>query len=435
MAIDWGLSTALLGRDDFAQRRADQAYNLQLQQQMAEQAAHDYAQEQAAQQGLLDAFNKPSQLDVLPADKQRIIDFEKQQRAPIEEALYNANGDTDQFYANGGKGLLNTYQQGLLNAKDARGINPIAAGLANKHVNAMYENARDNGLDIAPVLDAQGNEIPFEQQLKEHGAGKRHLLEWNGSAKYEDNLPVLKYLSSEYSPDGNRLAPHQYTVDEIKPLLRGTAWQKARDLKQITDPRNPKLTVVHSKYDAPPKPHVYSLSDIDRHNYFMQHGSYPGTTRSGGGAGTTGVVKKHLQDMVSTINTPGESTLMAGTPLAPYQTKGIPGTATTKAVTSKKIPQEVKKIVVNANGGKIITNTDREIPFTKDNFYTIMKENVFGGGKWTGKQKEAYETTARELGILDDKGGVHWDKASGVSSQSSGNTNTTGNKSFGITWK
>lgn len=429
MAIDWGLSTALLGRDDFAQRRADATYSLQLQQHMADQAAQDYAQEQAAQQGLLDAFNKPSQMDVLPGDRQRIIDFEKQQRAPIEDALYNANGDTDQFYANGGKGLLNQYQQGLLNAKDARGINPIAAALANKHTNAMWENARENGLDINPN-DAQGNAIPdIQQQIAEHNAGKRDLLQFGGSAKKVDYLPGLQFITSQPPPNGDVYTPQPISMGTLKSVIAahgGNKWQQDAAVKQFADSKNPNISTLNYKYIKPEKPHYYGLMDQAKYQHYLDTGEILGSKGTGGNkSGVEGVADNFIDKVNLTLNNSpkaGWQPLKGHEDTMVYHTNFLNGTPV--EVTNPLNGQKTTTNVVDVTYSKLypdkkqvwyVTEDDKGTPVKhsfvvdKNNAWPSLVEPFSRNAKYGTKFGDALIDAATQKGIIQGTGAEKWE--------------------------
>lgn len=249
---DWGLSDALRGRDDFSQYRQDAQNNLLLQSQMAQMADQKRKEEAAAQQGLMDALGKASQADVLPTDKKKIIDWEAEQRKPVTEGIYKANGDMGRFYAMGGRQLMNDYNNNLTGKLNDKGLNPIAVGLANKHASAIYQNAKDHGLDIGPIgHDANGQEIPYEQAMADHAAGKIDVLPMPETA-----APIQ---SDNFEGDRGRLGPdptkpYQYTTKDLLPGLINTTgakpWQAQRLVsKYLTgqkDAQGNPLTSVYS---------------------------------------------------------------------------------------------------------------------------------------------------------------------------------------------
>lgn len=425
MAVDWGLSTALLGRDDFGQYRQDAIQNQMYQQKMADEAAQNYQQEQAAQQGLLDAFNKPSQLDVLPADKQRILDFEQEQRKPIEDAIYKANGDLGQFYANGGNVLLNNYKQGLMTAKDDRGLNPIAAALHNKQINAMYENAQQNGLDIAPVVDPKtGMEIPFSQQLTEHGANKRDLLQWNGSAKKVDYLPALKYLSGEYNPNGDKYSPYNYSPAELKTVLGavgGTPWQQSQALKQLTLPNG--QTVVSSKYDKPDRTKASDAMGWLEYNYMKKYGTKMPTYKEGnaGGSGSTPAENFIAKSNLLLNKAPGMFTPLPGH--AAFHSNKINGTPVEvdDPISQKKIIAKIKDVTydpadpdnykiwykVETKKGK--APEDKFITVNKSSYWSNIVEPYSRNAKYGTKFGTSLYDAAVNQNIVDGSGQEKWE--------------------------
>lgn len=218
MAIDFGLYTALRGREDFAQKRQDaaaQEHYLGLQDQMANQKL---VEEKQSQQGILDYLDQMSKFDILPQDMDRLKNHETTLRGKIISGLKESGGDAKKYLLSGGNVDLKNYQNGLMSGNDHLGSSPYKDALYNKHITALAQTDASHGMQARPIpmLDPETgkmvNNMPVSRQLELLGKGKLKQLTYGGAVKPADITDTLKFLTKTIGDQRN-----PYRAVQIEP--------------------------------------------------------------------------------------------------------------------------------------------------------------------------------------------------------------------------
>ena len=95
MSLDWGLYTAMRGQDNWQQRRADKAMNLQLLEKQTQIEQQKTAAEAQAEQSLNEYFNELQNMEFLAEDQERVNAMERDARRNVIKGIASVNGDSD----------------------------------------------------------------------------------------------------------------------------------------------------------------------------------------------------------------------------------------------------------------------------------------------------------------------------------------------------
>ena len=117
---DWGLYSALQGKDNWAQRRQDKAMNLQIVQAQAADEEKKVQKSMAAEQEINKYFDEIASMDVLEADKSRIEELEKKARQNIIQGIAQNNGDLARYASSGGMTDLGDYKRSIIQSQEVK---------------------------------------------------------------------------------------------------------------------------------------------------------------------------------------------------------------------------------------------------------------------------------------------------------------------------
>ena len=203
---DWGLYSALQGKDNWAQRRQDKAMNLQIVQAQAADEEKKVQKSMAAEQEINKYFDEIASMDVLEADKSRIEELEKKARQNIIQGIAQNNGDLARYASSGGMTDLGEYKRSIIqsqevkdamNNKMAMGAYLADAAKGNRYFNKVEVDIPMIGEDGEPMLDENGNVkvnrkmVDFKDAARLHKEGKINRLTYNGSENIVKLNPAM----------------------------------------------------------------------------------------------------------------------------------------------------------------------------------------------------------------------------------------------------
>ena len=181
MAADWGLYSALRGTDNWAQRRQDKAFNLQLVQKQQQDEQVKVQQSMKAEEEINKYFDEITGLDMLPEDTARIQEVEKQSRKNIIKGIAAYNGDLGRYISSGGITDLHEYKNSILNSKTVKNaqMNKISMGAilkdfqdGGKYIHNVDVDIPELNPDGTPKMDEQGNALLKRKQVRPEEALK-----------------------------------------------------------------------------------------------------------------------------------------------------------------------------------------------------------------------------------------------------------------------
>lgn len=214
---DWGLYSALQGKDNWAQRRQDKAMNLQIVQAQAADEEKKVQKSMAAEQEINKYFDEIASMDVLEADKSRIEELEKKARQNIIQGIAQNNGDLTRYASSGGMTDLGEYKRSIIqsqevkdamNNKMAMGAYLADAAKGNRYFNKVEADIPMIGEDGEQMLDENGNVkvnrkmVDFKDAARLHKEGKINRLTYNGSENIVKLNPAMfkQYFKDPKNP-------------------------------------------------------------------------------------------------------------------------------------------------------------------------------------------------------------------------------------------
>jgi len=189
MSLDWGLYTAMRGQDNWQQRRADKAMNLQLLEKQTQIEQQKTAAEAQAEQSLNQYFNELQNMEFLAEDQERVNAMERNARRNVIKGIASVNGDLTRYMTSGGLTDLNTYRNNVLQSEE------VKKAIKNKGSMAAFLEAKSKGMFVhnvvVPVQEKDENgkmvmkmkPMTFEENLKRFKAGQVDSLGWQGAEK------------------------------------------------------------------------------------------------------------------------------------------------------------------------------------------------------------------------------------------------------------
>lgn len=153
--------SALRGKDDWRQKRADAQYSLKVRDEIANRQAEKTAKQMQYQEYYHKYMDKLQELKVLGADQERIRQAELEARRGVVEGVSKHGGDVTRFMQGGGITILENYENTLMN--DAR----VKKAISNKENWAQILKAKSEGKFVhrAPVRLAVKNPETGEQMI------------------------------------------------------------------------------------------------------------------------------------------------------------------------------------------------------------------------------------------------------------------------------
>lgn len=178
---DWGLYSALRGTDNWAQRRQDKAFNLQLVQKQQQDEQVKVQQSMKAEEEINKYFDEITGLDMLPEDTGRIQEVEKQSRKNIIKGIAAYNGDLGRYISSGGITDLHEYKNSILNSKAVKNaqMNKISMGAilkdfqdGGKYIHNVDVDIPELNPDGTQKIDEQGNALLKRKKVRPEEALK-----------------------------------------------------------------------------------------------------------------------------------------------------------------------------------------------------------------------------------------------------------------------
>ena len=270
MEVDYGLLSALRGRTNWADIKAEKQAELGYQSvlnRMQEEQNLAQQQKQAAINEYLQAAGK---LNVLPKGMDRIREINEPLVQGIAENIKKYNGDVDKYMQVQGQVDLNHYLNSLMNhpttVKELMNASAASKYFADKNL------GRQERGEVDPLT---GNLLnPFESQLAKYNSGDVDTLNYGGSFEFPDF--DTKVFGENY---GNPSNPYQvvpvgaetlseYAYNEFKKKglddkdARQAALQYASQYGQAL--KNPKFQPYTFKHDTYHAPNNFSVGEANK---------------------------------------------------------------------------------------------------------------------------------------------------------------------------
>lgn len=156
MAFDFGFANSLMAKDDLAQRRADDQYNLSVASALRQNQQNIADKNQAALSAIQDYYNTTNNETgtLLSQDAAKVNAGEKALRQPVIDELGKYGNDPDMFILNGGKSVLDKYHNDFSN------LSALKTGLQNKAT--AIQAVTDLGAGkIARMVTPSNNGVPL----------------------------------------------------------------------------------------------------------------------------------------------------------------------------------------------------------------------------------------------------------------------------------
>lgn len=178
---DFAIYSALSGRRDWSQVRADRQNELIYLKQMQNDLQNRIQTEAQARAGVVEYMQQINQATVLEGDLERIKSVESDARKKIVEGLKAAGNDYNKFLLGNGAAELQNYYNTVMQSdamKDA----------VNNKVNAaQYALDTYMGRQVRPISitmpDGTQKSISFEDQMKMYESGQLNRINYAGSVK------------------------------------------------------------------------------------------------------------------------------------------------------------------------------------------------------------------------------------------------------------
>lgn len=214
---DWGLYSALQGKDNWAQRRQDKAMNLQIIQMQAADQEKKVAQSMAVEKEINSYFDQIANMDVLQEDQARINELEKRARKNIINGIAQNNGDLARYASSGGMTDLAEYKRSIMQSQEVKNAMNNKMAMASYLNDAAKGDRFFNKVDVTipqtdkdgnPILDENGNtkaikkNVSFVDAVRLFKEGKINKLSYNGSEKKVTLNPALfkQYFKDPKNP-------------------------------------------------------------------------------------------------------------------------------------------------------------------------------------------------------------------------------------------
>ena len=136
---DWGLYSALRGKNNWQQRRADKMMNFQMTEALRAKRERENQQRMQMEAKFLEYQNAIQNLDVLKQDQERVRGVEGKARQNVIAGIAKYDGDINKYMNSGGLQQMNAYQQEVMQSEE------LANAVQNKKNMALYLADRAKG--------------------------------------------------------------------------------------------------------------------------------------------------------------------------------------------------------------------------------------------------------------------------------------------------
>lgn len=196
---DFGLYSALSGKKDWGQVRADRQNEIVMQRQMQADLQARIDKEAQARAGIVEYMNSLNNASVLEQDLERVKGVEAEQRKKIVEGLKKAGNNYNKYLLGAGAGELNNYYQNVMKSEE------MQSAINNKLVNAQYSLDDYLGRKTRPIdvtlPDGTTKQISYNEQFDMFNRGEITKLNYAGSVQPTDPIKVYDYISKTYGKD------------------------------------------------------------------------------------------------------------------------------------------------------------------------------------------------------------------------------------------
>ena len=238
---DWGLYSALRGKNNWQQRRADKMMNFQMTEALRAKRERENQQRMQMEAKFLEYQNAIQNLDVLKQDQERVRGVEGKARQNVIAGIAKYDGDINKYMNSGGLQEMNAYQQEVMQSEE------LSNAVQNKKNMAMYLADRAKGdrwmksvMVDKEFIDPQTGEkttrkvaTNMEDQMAMFDSGQLSNFQFNGSEKKVAINPALfkksvKDATNPYSKDNYVTQSNVFDAA----LMQGASKEQAMQLAE-----------------------------------------------------------------------------------------------------------------------------------------------------------------------------------------------------------
>jgi len=255
---DWGLLTALQGRDNWAQKRQDRALDNQYAQANRNLADNQLQEQLAGGAAVNNIYNEAQKLKVLDPDISKIRDKNNELVGDIKNELKKYNGDINLFLKSGGYDKLLKYKNDLFNSKELTG------GVRRMNDYGQMQKDIEEGKILRPItFDENGSKQKYNpnEKASDFLNGKATDFSYNGGyTPFEHDY--RKSFSDVYG-SGDKYKTKTATRNDVYTMALYEASQKGLNREDGID----YSTKIADEYangvkDGSLTPYLYKNDDI-----------------------------------------------------------------------------------------------------------------------------------------------------------------------------
>jgi len=193
---DFGTYTALAGRKDWSQVRADRQNELVYIKQMQADLQQRIQNEAQAREGVVSYMNQINQASVLEQDLGRVKGVEAEARKKIVEGLKAAGNDYNKFLLGNGAATLQEYYNTVMKSDE------MQAAVNNKLVYAQSMLDNYMGRKARPVNitlpDGTQKQVSMSEQMKMFDEGTITKMNYAGSVQPTDLIKIQQAIQQTF---------------------------------------------------------------------------------------------------------------------------------------------------------------------------------------------------------------------------------------------
>lgn len=230
---DWGLLTALQGKDNWQQKRADRETDMRYalgNQKLAEQQLQDQLK---AGQDITNIYNEAQKLKVLDPDIVKIREKDIELRNPIYEGIKKFGGNVNQYLKSGGYQELQKYKNDLFNSKE------LTDGLRRMADYSQMQKDYESGKILRPITeDKNGSTMRYDpmERADEFLNGKADDFSYKGG--YVPFEHDYRKSFQEVYGSGNKYKPMTATRNDVYDMAMREAKKTGLNEQDASDYSN-----------------------------------------------------------------------------------------------------------------------------------------------------------------------------------------------------
>lgn len=207
---DWGLLTALQGKDNWQQKRTDRETDMRYaigNQKLAEQQLQDQLK---AGQDITNIYNEAQKLKVLDPDIIKIREKDQELRKDIYEGIKKFGGNVSQYLKSGGYENLQKYKNDLFNSKE------LTSGLRRMKDYGAIQKDYEAGKILRPITeDVNGSTMRYDpmKRADDFLTGKATDFSYRGG--YDPVSMDLRESFSTLYGSGSKIKPQTATRQDV----------------------------------------------------------------------------------------------------------------------------------------------------------------------------------------------------------------------------